>query len=344
MEIKSTLVEGIRNCKKSTIDLVELERLFSGERTEYEVFAEAVLRLEQEGVIEAVKSHGRNGKPIQLAYQYRIRKYRLQEEHVKLLHKFTLKLHPLINLDAYYGLGEAVWISDMTYIERVDSYLKQSSLPTREAPAPERSFELVGDEKWITDKGGQALLERLGLWDRLLVIPVSDPLMMAVNPSIPFESERHLHLIVENKTTFQGLLGGLSETSFSTLIYGCGRKIVGNMGMFRLQYPVNSGEHQFIYFGDIDLEGILIWYDLQNKYAVQLALPFYTACMDKPAVRGKENHRWNEMALTTFTSCLPAETAGRLEQFLRDGCYIPQETLKSEELMCIGRSAVWNSN
>jgi hypothetical protein len=66
--------------------------------------------------------------------------------------------------------------------------------------------------------------------------------------------------------------------------------------------------------------------------------------MEKPAVRGKDNHRLNEMALTAFTSFFPREMAGRLEQLLRNGCYIPQETLKSEELMNIGRSADWNNN
>lgn len=67
--------------------------------------------MEKEEVIEAVKSHGRNGKPIQLAHQYRIRRQRLREDHVKRLQKFALKLHPLMNLDAYYGLGEAeLWL------------------------------------------------------------------------------------------------------------------------------------------------------------------------------------------------------------------------------------------
>jgi hypothetical protein len=84
MEMKSVLVEAIRLYKKkSTIDLAELEMLFSGEQVEYEVFAEAVLQLEKEEVIEAVNSHGRKGKPIQLAYQYRIRRHRLQKDHVK---------------------------------------------------------------------------------------------------------------------------------------------------------------------------------------------------------------------------------------------------------------------
>lgn len=44
MEMKSVLMEAIRLYKKkSTIDLAELEMLLSGERVEYEVFAEAVL-------------------------------------------------------------------------------------------------------------------------------------------------------------------------------------------------------------------------------------------------------------------------------------------------------------
>ncbi len=101
------------------------------------------------------------------------------------------------------------------------------------------------------------MLERLGAWEQLKVVPVSDPLMLAVSPSIGFDSKNHLHFIMENKTTFQGLMPELPKLSFSSLIFGYG-KIVGNLGMLRLQYPVQGAEQELYYFGDLDLEGITV--------------------------------------------------------------------------------------
>lgn len=342
MQVKQKLIQWLRTYPKITIGLSELEMKFQGEQIDYETFALTVSELENEGILEAVKAHGRNGKPITLAYQYRIHKRLLQDEHVRELHQWSAKLHPAISLDAYYSLGEDRWRADLPYIERVDAYLKRERRPVRQAPAPERSYELVRDEKWITDQGGQALLERLGVWEQLMVVPVSDPLMLAVNPAVGFESKNHLHLIVENKTTFQGLVPELPALPFSSLIYGCGRKIVGNLGMLRLQYPVQSAEHELYYFGDLDLEGILIWYDLNARFEVRLALPFYRACLEKEPSQGKHNHRLHEEALRAFTGNFTEAEAEKINAMLRGGGYIPQETLRSEDLVRVGREAAWN--
>jgi len=344
MRNKQKLIEFLCSYPKVTIGLEKLEQAFKGEQIDYETFAGMVFELENEGKLEVVKAHGRNGKPLSLAYQYRIHKRLLNEEYVRELHQWNTRLHHDISLDVYYSLSQERWRADLPYIEQVDAYLKRGLRPTRQAPAPERSYELVQNEKWITDLGGQALLERLGVWEQLKVVPVSDPLMMAVNPSIRFDSKNHRHLIVENKTTFQGLVPDLPDLSYSSLILGYGRKIVGNLGMIHLQYPVQGSEHEFYYFGDLDLEGILIWYDLQKRFVVRLALPFYRACIEKVPSKGKQNHRLSEEALRAFTGCFTAIESEQIIAMLRAGYYIPQETLRSEELVRIGREAAWSHN
>src|SRR5690606_27951704 len=170
--------------------------------------------------------------------------------------------------------------------------------------APERSFQLVGNEKWITDLGGHALLKRLGLWDLLRVHPVSDPLMFAVNPNAATKCppSLYLHFIVENKTTFQALLPMLPSSQFSTLIYGCGNKITGNIDMFPLQFPATVYDHRFYYFGDLDYEGIRIWYETNKQQAIIPALPFYEACLAQPYAMGKTNQRRNDAAVEAFVT------------------------------------------
>lgn len=187
------------------------------------------------------------------------------------------------------------------------------------------------------------LLKRLGLWEQLLIHPVSDPLMFAINPQAlkSTASLRSLHLIVENKTTFQALLPVLPSSTFSTLIYGGGNKITGNMDMFPLQYPVTGREQVFYYFGDLDVEGIRIWYDTHKRQAMVPALPFYEACLAKPFVPGKSNQRRNEDAVQAFVHYFSTDQQALIARCLGSGNYYPQEILTTEELQVIWRSEEW---
>jgi hypothetical protein len=67
------------------------------------------------------------------------------------LHRHRLDLHPFISLDRYFALGEASFDSDLPYIQKIHQYLQEHQLPDKAAAASERSFALVGDEKWVTE-------------------------------------------------------------------------------------------------------------------------------------------------------------------------------------------------
>lgn len=345
MKIKQMIEEHLDRIKKATIELEELESLFVGVEVDSRKFAEAVLDLERIGVLEAVKSAGRTMKPPTLAYRYRVNKQYLTEKHTIRLQQYRLELHPAIQLDSYFALPEQQFVQDRPWIDQIDHYLKMKGIPSSTVPAPERSFQLTGNEKWITDLGGYALLRRLGLWELLRIHPVSDPLMLAVNPfSLMEQSQSHsqcIHLIVENKTTFQALLPVLPFSSFSTLIYGCGNKITGNLDMFPLQYPVADREHYFLYFGDLDYEGIRIWYEGNKLWPLIPALPFYAACLAEPYVLGKTNQRRHDDAVEAFIQYFAPEQQEQIESCLRSGGYYPQETLTTQQLQQIWRNEEW---
>ena len=169
------------------------------------------------------------------------------------------------------------------------------------------------------------------------VMPVSDPLMFALNPRT-VQNNYHYHLIFENKTTYQGLLNVLPETQFTTLIYGCGKKIIKSIEQFDRQFPV-EGEHIFYYFGDLDLEGLLIWYHLCKKRTVHLAKPFYLSCLEKPVMRGKTNHRRNHEAVEAFLAPFDTLERKRIEDVLDHGGYYAQEVLTKQESQYIWRDA-----
>ncbi|WP_225999419.1 Wadjet anti-phage system protein JetD domain-containing protein [Paenibacillus sp. BJ-4] len=339
-DIRRQLLSHIQSYKKSTILLEELAAFMSGHDVNYPSFAETILQLEEMQILVGVKAHGRNGKRPALAYQYKIRRVFMRQGHLQRIQQHSAQFHPSINLDWYYGQSEDTWNKDLTYIERIHHFLAMHGLPVSEVPAPERSYQLTGDEKWITDGGGRVVLERLGLWSKMLIKPVSDPLMWAFNPSLETSQSYQSHLIIENKTTFQALLTGLSTLPFSTLIFGSGWKIVGNLEMFHLQYPVQDVQHTFYYFGDLDWEGIRIWHALQVKHMVKLAVEFYLACLEHKGVPGKLNQIRSEADLATCRTVLPEAAGEQLENMLRNGQYIPQEVLGREQLLAIGRLGV----
>ncbi|CAN7684999.1 DUF2220 family protein [Paenibacillus sp. LjRoot153] len=338
----------LQSVKKATVSLHDLERLFLGQPCTYEQFSQSVLELEAEELIEMVQSKGRTGKLPSLAYQYRVQKNRLKEDTHKDIHQARLLLHPSIQLDSYYSSGAGIWEQDRPFIERIDAYLKREMFPSIPVPAPERSFELVADEKWITEKQGKELLMRIGLWDKFLIIPVEDPLMFAVNP-YSLTKAVHKHLIVENKTTYQALLQALPDVPFTTLIFGGGYRVTKSIEMLSMQLPLKEAAHEFYYFGDIDREGISIWHLFNERVLALfgkpacLALPFYRACLSREFAYGKENQRGNEQALQDFLSHFTEEEHKLINLCLAEGGYFPQEIVPTHELCRIWRHTAWTT-
>lgn len=324
---------------RKTINLAELEEMLTPFSHTYECFAKIVLTLEEEGILLMMKTKGRTNRTPSLAFQYRINKSRLARDHHHELQQYRRTLHPAINLDNYYSLEPTIWKNDLPYLTKIDKYLKKCAFPKDLVPAPERSFELVGDEKWLVEKGGKALLEKIGLYDKFHICPVSEPLMFAISPDKINEPVQR-HLIVENKTTYQGLLPALKDSNFSTLIYGCGKAVIKSIEQFTMQYPVEANHH-FYYFGDIDLEGISIWSSLNERQPASIALPFYLACLEKEPAKGKEYQRERTMALEGFLKALPQGNKEQIRSLFNSGYYYPQEILTSIELQAIWREADW---
>jgi hypothetical protein len=340
--MRDQVIEKLLKYMKKTITIEELETSFSGHTMSYEEFAELVLSFEEEGVLEMVKSKGRNSRKPSVAYTYRIQKQRLKQELHEEIKHHRLHLHPSIKLDSYFGLDPSQWKKDLSYLQSIHKYIETYGFPKNEVPAPERSVELVGDEKWITEGQGKELLERVALWEAMKVIPVSDPLMFAVNPTVLATQQLYKHLIVENKTTYQALVDALSETQFCTLIYGSGNKIIRSIEQFERQLPIPNAIHMFYYFGDIDRSGMFIWERLNEKQHVKPALPFYHACLNKPSLVGKTNQRMDETAVEAFLSFFSKEERTRIQSVIERGHYYPQEVLKTRELQDIWRKAEWN--
>lgn len=339
--MKRRLLSILEISKKSTITLSELEKTANSHDT-YDDFTTTIQALINEGFITAVKRHGTNWRG--LPNSFHIQKGKVKQSLIEEIQEMQFRVHPVIELRSYLSSSKKKWMEDKVWIEIIDAYLQKNGLPTTHANSSERSYEIMKDEKWIDEKGGKALLEKMNLWDKLKIMKTPDPLMFAINPNQLLSNQSvHRHLIVENKATFSGLINSLLNTRFTTLIYGSGWKISSSLDQISKQLGITDKkiQHEIYYFGDLDYEGVSIFYHLYEKYNVKLATSFYEAMLRKPYYEGKENQTRNEVAVQYFLHDFSKEDQDVIASMFQGNGYYPQESLTKEELDYIWRNTLW---
>ena len=335
--MENTILNFLKNYKKKMVPLIEIEKVLPG-NIEYIDFANTIIEFVNMNVLSPVKSHGTNNKKIPLANTYRINNSYFREELINEIASYQLKLNSNINLQAYFLLSEKTWKQDLPYIKKIDFYLKKEGIPKEEVTAPERSYQITGNEKWIDENGGREILERIGLLEQLKISSVPDPLMFAINKNRICNSKEHIHLIVENKATFYALIDDIENTRFTSLVYGAGWKILGGISVFEKQIGLTDEDNKIYYFGDLDFEGISIWHGLNERRPVILGVEFYEYLLKKPCSYGKENQAPNKKAIDSFLLNFNNSSKEKIMNTLNKGGYYPQEGLDKEELQGIWRN------
>lgn len=326
---------------RRTVSLVEIENVIPG-GIEYRDFAGSMKRLMEDELVIPIHSQGTNRAYPPLPTRYRIHKHRMQADFFERIRKRQLSLHPLINIEYYFKGSEAQWNREQEWLDGLNAYLIDYGLPKTEASVWERSYEIMGDEKWIRDGGGGSFLQRVGVYEKLQIIEIVEPLMFALNPK-RIQDTLCYHLIVENKTTFDALAEILPETDLLTLIYGSGKGFLNSITQLDKQLHMEKAQHHLYYFGDLDLEGITIWYLVNKRCHVSLALPFYQALLHKKFYQGKENQRKDDKAYEQFMQNFVTADQEKIQNLFAKQGYYPQEALSIQELQHMGRTTLWKS-
>ncbi|EIW20936.1 MULTISPECIES: Wadjet anti-phage system protein JetD domain-containing protein [Pelosinus] len=335
------VLQFLQKYPRRTISLVEIENVIPG-GIEYRDFAGSMKRLLADGVVVPIPSQGTNQAQPPLPIRYRIHKQKMQADFFERIRKRQLSLHPGINIEHYFKGSEAKWNREQVWLDQLDSYLKAFGLPKTETSVWERSYEIMGDEKWIRDGGGGAFLQQVGVYDKLQMMELAEPLRFALNPR-RIQDAQCYHLIVENKTTYDALTDILPETDLLTLIYGAGKGFLNSITQLEKQLHLEGASHTLYYFGDLDFEGITIWHLLNQRRPASLALPFYRALLDKPFHQGKENQRKDIRAYEQFLQSFLAADQEKIRNLFAKQGYYPQEALSIQELQHMGRTAQWKS-
>ncbi len=217
-----------------------------------------------EGSLVPIKNSGTNGNARYSLYM----KYRLirqEDDHSAELSEIKA-LHILLQKNGVLAKKPQLYAENREMLCALSTYLFKRSPECVPVSRKERSFEIFGEEKQLDDAAFRNLLKRLGVTDddlRLYDTPVH-----CFYDYIPLRKNDMTLLICENKDIWFDLRRMMSEYGAHTLwntyidgvIYGGGNNVTEKTGALT-EYTRFLGvdKVRFLYWGDIDREGINIF-------------------------------------------------------------------------------------
>ena len=334
-------MKSIRSLQKKKVTLDEISKFYKIE--EYRLLYEQIKQDIEQGIIVPIKSSKLNGKKPALYHTYKV--IPLEEDYSMYESEMAYELNGLMDL-SYYRKNMSQYVKDRVYIKQLSHFLDYEKDALKEAVSMnERSFEIWGREKYLKQEGGKRLLKNLEIGiERLHIYETAEPIAYyAHHKQVP----QHV-LILENMDTFYSmrryLLSGHSHIlgiPIGTLIYGGGKGICKSFKDFSwgVEPYLAQKENTFLYFGDLDYEGIGIFESLKDIFnEVYQMIPFKEAYvkMIKKAGKQKTNlpqtkEGQNKHLTGIFFSFFDERIKKQMIEILEAERYIPQEILNIKD-------------
>ena len=280
--------ECLKRYGKKNITIEELASLLSFSVTDIKNAFETVERLTKAGMIEAVKSSGKNGNLTYPLYK----KYRIlfaDENNEEIFEKIK-RLHPVLVKNGYLPSHPMVYQENRVIIEALSKYFfmeNDECLVSRK----ERSYQIFGREKILDDSSIKALLKNIKITENDLLF--YDTPEYCFHDYIPVRKEQLILLICENKDIWFNIRRCMFEDGYNSLfgtkidgvVYGNGNKVSQKQGALS-EYVKFMGNPDvtFLYWGDIDREGFDIFRrtkEINDTLNISLFLPGYKKMIEK---------------------------------------------------------------
>jgi len=335
-------VEKLFEYGRAIIYETELQQLLK--EPDYKIFCHVVERLVEDGIVAPVKSSGLNGRLPPLSNKYRIIKP--MEDYSGYL-KSIRRLNPALNISGYLTRPE-MYKKHHDIVEGLSLYLWYSAgLLEEPMSRKERSFSIWGREKLLDEHFAlvREVLRFNGLGEDFLnYYDTPEPFFEYVHN----RQKQMTVLILENRDTwftFRKLMQDTGKNIFAgtpvdMLLYGEGNKISKRGALEQYDSDMLRGKTgqvgRFLYFGDLDLEGIRLFFRAREAnpsldirpftglYLLMLKLAEGMELPESPDKRGVE------AMLAEFASMLGLDRIGVLTVFLEKGRYIPQEIVNHQ--------------
>lgn len=323
----------ILNYHKKTLTYEELSNLYN--TLDYYRLVEKVEELVNKGLLAAKLSTGTNGRNPALYKKYGIIK---PEEDFTLIINEIKSLNVFFNIN-YYLNKPKEYIKVRQYVQKLNDYIvynfNRLSIPMS---INERSYEIWGEEKYL--RKASSMLSNLGISiEKLNVYNTPEPFFYEI-----INKSSNNVLIIENKDTWFTLKKYLRENpsniygiDIALLIYGEGKKIISSIDYLQHQDFSFLDNPKIYYWGDIDFEGINIFYLLSEEIELKLLTSAYMDMLNKvkdidnlKEMKEKQNKTKDlEKFLINFSS----EYSSKINEILIKNRYIPQEIINYRILM-----------
>lgn len=345
-----SLLDKILENVKNTITDKELQQIF--QESDYQLFHSEVERLVEAGILVPVKNSKYNGRRPPLFNKYRIIKP--LEDHTGCLEAIR-RLNPVLNISGYLQRPE-LYKKHVKIVEGISNYLWYSkALLEKPMSRKERSFSVWGREKLLDQHF--ALVK-----DVLKFNGLEESFLNYYDTPEPFFEYRHqcsefrTVLVIENKDTwftFRKLMQAtgknkIAGTAVDVLLYGEGNKITKQGALEEYSTTMlgwRNGGHfaRFLYFGDLDWEGIRLFFRTREANPSLELKPFSSLyrlmleLADTVELPKSLDQRGVIAPLSEFLALLGLTEANgnALANLLAEGKYIPQEILNYQEAATI---------
>ena len=352
LDTNKRLIYSIREKSLTRIDQkfmkkITLDELLSKVRgMDYGSQYEYITGLIEKGRIKPMKTAATNGKNPALPLGY----WLIEEEkdYSGYIDELRFGLNYRIS-PTYYLDHLEQYDKDREYVRALSGYFdKHSDRLMEQISLNERSYDIWQREKFLQREQGLRILKNCGIDTAdLNFYRTSEPLAYYSASREPGGTV----LIIENKDTFYSIRRILIEnstmekpqeilgTQIDTVIYGAGKGIWKSLDDFEMcvEDYLTDSKDKYLYFGDLDFEGIGIYQKVQEKFldAGRKILPFkeaYQRMMDKAGDTGfkrlpETKEKQNRNIDRSFFRYFGEEYAVQMEEILDSGKYIPQEIL-----------------
>ena len=323
------------NYKGKTITYDEILKLYP--ELTYEQLCEKISFIEGQNILVGKVTLGFNGREPKLYKKYRI--VRPEED-------FTKEIEEIKSFNAYLSINYYLnkpreYEKNRGRILKLNEYLTycNEKLVTPMS-INERSYDIWGDEKFLKKDSTKTLLNNLSLsLEKLNIYNTPEPFFYYIN-----DKSINNILIIENKDTWFTIRRILKENprkifgyDIGLLIYGEGKKIISSIDF------LNEKELSFLdnpsikYWGDIDYEGINIYYLLNAKIKVDIFTEAYEEMLQKvndinSLKETKENQK-TIRDLDLFLSYFNNDDKEKITKLLISRKYIPQEIVNYNTIL-----------
>ena len=341
-----------RNKNKKRFDLQSLEKYIMANYKDnqiylkhggYKAFYSQMVLLKENNIIRDIASSMYNGynPPLKTKWQILSQVNNPNWDKSKIL-----KLSNYLDFSYYIKNPSYQTDAEWEYIENIYKFLV--SRDKREwASIEERSLELFYDEKYLKNKkditkGKYGILNRLKITREDLKMKKYGEMFIYWNKGV-----EHIKkvIILENHSTFftykraAQVMGDIFGFVPDAIIYGEGKKIEDSLSF--IDEITDSLEVEILYFGDIDAEGLGIYYRLKDKYKdLNMSLQYEAyknllnlCTRNYPAEGQNKNEIYLEAFLQDMKPYLESSKLEKITEIWSNDFRVPQELIDYEYLM-----------